>query len=528
MELRLGAAGLGIGAFSGVVDLLHLCSRSFSLWKDLRGLDQDVRLLRARLMVQEAGLEHWKRDWYGASKTGFSSTQRRRQLKSHEEVVRSALEQLKGLLDRMEPLRQAVASRGTERTAIERVQWVATKKAEAEKDISAIESLLTGIYRFLPPRIPDFQAAKTLLYFNDAITEDDLPSESPDPPLQILSNAPTVNHLFRLRRLERSLGADLQKRIDDFRVALPTPDLSLLASRVQVERPDRMAAGSRSFGLLDNATPVMIEWKKYNPSWQGKQAIRSKGRIDNLARLLHAESKPKELQTFHCVGYFDQARDSRYGFVFQYPPDVGSTVVSLRELLDHYRSVEQLPTLENRYQVAFALSLSLSVLHSVDWLHKSIRSHNVLFTIYRPAEADEIVWSHPYLTGFEFSRPDRKDELSEKPEESAKYNIYRHLQSQGIPSESFRKAFDAYSLGVVLLEIGLWRAAWKLREDNMNPAQIHASLIQHATERLAHCMGVEYRDVTLACLKGELESSEDDFAKDFFIEVVEVLGRYQT
>ena len=95
-----------------------------------------------------------------------------------------------------------------------------------------------------------------------------------------------------------------------------------------------------------------------------------------------------------------------------------------------------LPTLEDRYHAAHRLSLSLAILHTAEWLHKSIRSHNVLF----PKQQGRVVWSRPYLVGFEFSRPDKPGELSEKPEESARYNLYRHLKSQGTPSETFRKA----------------------------------------------------------------------------------------
>lgn len=118
-----------------------------------------------------------------------------------------------------------------------------------------------------------------------------------------------------------------------------------------------------------------------------------------------------------------------------------------------------LPALEDRYRIAYALGLSLAILHTAEWLHKSIRSHKILFT----TQAGKIIWSRPYLAGFEYSRPDKPGETSEKPEESVHFILYRHLQSQGSPNVTYRKGFDMYGLGVLLLEVGLWRAGWRLR-----------------------------------------------------------------
>ena len=182
--------------------------------------------------------------------------------------------------------------------------------------------------------------------------------------------------------------------------------------------------------------------------------------------------------------------------------------------------METLPTLEDRYKIAYALGLSIAILHTADWLHKSIRSHNVLFATY----GDRIAWQRPYLVGFEFSRPDKPDESSEKPEQSARFNLYRHPLSRGSPTEAFRKTFDIYSFGVLLLEIGMWRSAWKWWKDGLGATDFQKVMIDLATGKLAHFMGVEYRDATLKCLNGDLDNRCELTLKAFFIEVVEVLG----
>lgn len=92
-----------------------------------------------------------------------------------------------------------------------------------------------------------------------------------------------------------------------------------------------------------------------------------RGRIDNLARMLHAEEKPEELLTLRCLEYFDRPKESRYGFMFAYPQACDAKVYSLKRLLDN-PSIERLSSLESRYQMAYSLSLSLALLHTAEWL----------------------------------------------------------------------------------------------------------------------------------------------------------------
>ena len=76
-----------------------------------------------------------------------------------------------------------------------------------------------------------------------------------------------------------------------------------------------------------------------------------------------------------------------------------------------------------------------------------------------------------------------------------------------------------------MLEIGMWRSAWKWWKDEYQPASFRDALIRICREKMAHFMGIEYRDAVLKCLSGELENRDDSVLKAFWIEVVEVLGR---
>jgi hypothetical protein len=47
------------------------------------------------------------------------------------------------------------------------------------------------------------------------------------------------------------------------------------------------------------------------------------------------------------------------------------------------------------------------------------------------SSTSKIRWARPYLVGFEYSRPDKADQSSEKAQQSAKFNLFRHPLSQG-------------------------------------------------------------------------------------------------
>lgn len=509
LTFDIGAASLGIGVFSGTVDLLHVCSTAYRVWRDIRDVDIHLQSLRARLVLQQSLLDQWQRDWYGFTVGDRSSVQRLRLLKHHDETVRNSVEAIKNLLLSLQGL-QTIAAHNHGGSTTDRLQWLAQRDSGLES-VDTIEKLLLGLYRLLPPRIPNSEAILVL-------SLDDAEHAAPNS-----ARSTVASRTIALRKLELSLATDLKLRVTENRMTLPQPNLRIPATQIQIRDQGSELAGSQVLGILDGHTPVMIEWKKYDPSWQGQKGVQLRGRIDNLARLLHTDSKPDELLTLSCRGYYDDTEHGRYGFVFSLPAHISSSeieLVSLKQLLDK-PSAARLPALEDRYQIAYALALSIALLHTTGWLHKSLRSHNVLFS----AVADKPLWPRPYLVGFEFSRPDEPDQSSEKGEVSARFDIYRHPQTRGSPRESFRKAFDWYSLGVVLLEIGMWRAAWRWWKDGLDMPAFRNELIELASTKLAHFMGVEYRDAVLKCLTGELENRDGPILDSFFVEVVEVLGR---
>jgi serine/threonine protein kinase len=176
--------------------------------------------------------------------------------------------------------------------------------------------------------------------------------------------------------------------------------------------------------------------------------------IEELAALLMAP-KPEELCVPCCLGYCVRKIDglTTPGLVFEYPtlPGAQSRLCSLLQVM-HETSK---PSLTHRVVLAQKLVQCLLYLHSVNWLHKGIRSENIFLS---PSSTGGYDLRQPILTGFDHSRRAWFNQGTNEVPRIGSMEVYSHpdAQSQG-PKTAFRKTFDIYSLGLVLLEIGVWR-----------------------------------------------------------------------
>ncbi|KAL5331552.1 hypothetical protein ACEPPN_001086 [Leptodophora sp. 'Broadleaf-Isolate-01'] len=514
LGFELGVAGFGFGLFGTTINAFNLCKTAYGAWRDLGGLDSELDLLRAKFVLQQDLLDQWERDWYGPAMSNRIAVTKHRLLSQHDSTVRLTLGSVRKLLEKTQKL-QTYAATGQGPSGLDRAQWVTSELESSKTALQDIESLLASLYRLLPPQTPNLEVSRVVISLSSR-------EGSTDGVEQILRTGTTsavATGALTLRRAERDMQEELEARVGAMKNNPPTADVVVAYGRYRVVQPDASSRGFRSFGTVDGK-PAVFEWKRYDPSWQGQKGIELRGRVDKLARLLNNQSKPEDLLTLHCTGYFDKTAESRFGFAFLLPEPSEGYPSSLKAVIDE-PSVTTLPTLEDRYEIAYYLGLSISILHITEWLHKSIRSHNVLFLV----KGQRPTWARPYLTGFDYSRPDTQDASSERPGESVPFNLYRHPSSQGTPNEKYKKEFDYYSFGVVMLEIGMWRPLDKLWRDVMSADDFKRELVATAENKLAHHMGLEYTSAVLKCLRGDFAANVGSVQKAFFIEVVEVLGR---
>lgn len=212
---------------------------------------------------------------------------------------------------------------------------------------------------------------------------------------------------------------------------------------------------------LYTGKPVLVEHKSVGPKMKAKL----KSRAENLAVLL---STPKDdsFLTLHCLGFFEDG--DCFVFVYAYPTgSPSSTGISHPtskpqpvSLLDLLCDPTIRPSVTARLNLALNISHTLLTFHTAGWLHKDIRSENILFfPSSSPSENTSTakLMERPYLTGFAFARFDSPSEMSEQPSPDPQSDIYRHYQALGVGSKPYSKYMDLYSLGLIMLEISEWR-----------------------------------------------------------------------
>ncbi len=219
-------------------------------------------------------------------------------------------------------------------------------------------------------------------------------------------------------------------------------------------------------------------------------------------------------------------RVTSFNFIFKIPKVCHHhQPQSLRSLLLSQTN----PSLSARLELAKQLATALSYVHVLDFVHKSIRPETAL--VFKSHSSDSASLTHGFgplfLVGFKTFRTADGKSLRLTTADRLE-NMYQHPERQGIdPSTDHRMQHDIYSLGVCLLEIGLWgsfvagdSSSSILSSEVSSPDDIKAHFTVLAKERLPSAMGEKYTSVVVNCLTcmepdnvdfGDEEEFEDEF-----------------
>lgn len=259
---------------------------------------------------------------------------------------------------------------------------------------------------------------------------------------------------------------------------------------------------------ISEEVSVFVEWTDFDEEvcQSLDDRLQLLNRVDALARMLvSSHARHPDLHTLDCVGYVEESSNMRYGIVYSLPSFTnGSTISSLSTGLG-MQTVQSLadlltkesPDLDVRFKLAHTLAVALWSCHSLDWLHKTLCPHNVLFFTTNTTNSE---LSKPYLAGFDSSRPEHISEMTAPPRNSAGENLYRHPSSLGAFRESYRKGFDIYSLGLILLEIGLWKRIDVVHKPKYSPSDFRERICRVVVPALGSKCGARYRTAVEACL----------------------------
>jgi hypothetical protein len=251
---------------------------------------------------------------------------------------------------------------------------------------------------------------------------------------------------------------------------------------------------------------VFIEWTGDGTIGQQRYE-RLCQEIESTALFLNLLETPESLRILHCVGYAIDPKIRRLSLVFGWPQPAAVTgsVISLEYSIRDDSWLRR-HDLGQRFKLAHTLATSLMELHNVGWLHKNISSSKVVF--FPPTASSSIDITMPYLIGFAPSG----NELREFPwefDESVSDRAYRHPDYEA-GRLRYSPSWDYYSLGLVLLEIGLGKLLHDMAKHAPDSRETMKEYLLRLVPRLKSVMGNCYHDAVLLCLSGGFYSASNE------------------
>jgi hypothetical protein len=341
---------------------------------------------------------------------------------------------------------------------------------ESRFSVRATSETLQSLFQQLAALFPQTdQDIMTQTFFNRVLAPGDdeatFESLAENPALQAFPDLDAFAAMKRIKILSERSEA---RRLPQERLMIQIGDFTF----------DKTKSLARSTGVLQGpgsghtgSRRVLVEWKRYEGLWDTEVGNDLFRRVELLAEFLKAASRGSnilDLRLLDCLGYCHDDKKARLGFVYAIPKSVGdrSSYIRLHALMNGYHESRlNPPPLGDRMQLAKLLCNAMFGFHKAEWFHKSFSSYNILLfpDVDDPdagtAETNEVsdysVLS-PYIVGFNNSRPSKPNEFSEPARPSNELRRYWHPDYKNVPMQKYRHEFDYYSLGIVLLEIGLW------------------------------------------------------------------------
>lgn len=206
---------------------------------------------------------------------------------------------------------------------------------------------------------------------------------------------------------------------------------------------------------------VLMEIFHYDECPKDEQLPGLHKQVQRMAALL-CQAEPLDFHVLPCQGFFHNEVRHEIGLVFKTPSEMAETFQPTT-LLRLYARYPVMP-LGHRIHLAQSLVNAIDHFHRVGWVHKSIRSNNIVFIPLSIPLDDGVVeeathhesgnssarWkefdiSNPYIFGFEDARPGEVG-TSMLEDYSLDNNLYRHPDRWGNPRVKFEKMHDIYAL----------------------------------------------------------------------------------
>ncbi|KAA8909830.1 hypothetical protein FN846DRAFT_941011 [Sphaerosporella brunnea] len=268
---------------------------------------------------------------------------------------------------------------------------------------------------------------------------------------------------------------------------------------------------------------VLVEFKSYLIDDRAHRRLEDL--VHRLAELLCAGDKPFEFRLPPCSGYFHDPSKGRFGFVYELPPYLHLRHAeearvpaamsmrkphSLMQLLKHLEPID----LGDRFRLAKQLVAAVYTIHACGFSHKNIRPASILFLPAEsgdrgggPSKSRKVALRRPYLMGWGYTRPDELEFEADHERRlivprDGTVGIYQHPERLKSPYRPYKQIYDIYSLGLVLLEIGLWQSIESFVSEikDFTTDEFTLYLRKRVVPDLRGQCGAIYEEVVQSCL----------------------------
>ena len=343
-----------------------------------------------------------------------------------------------------------------------------------------------------------------------------LTSEKIDTALTQQLRSPTKAPILDDIRAIRAVLRDVEKVSEN--QALVFKDESLISP----ERTPLPNSSLEATTMSISAQNILLDTTTYPSIIDAEDMM---GQVCDLARILmHGE--PSTLGLLRCLGVLKikvaAAAPQQYQLMYLLPPNT-SQPATLRQLL-----LKACPSLDVKFCLAKAMARGVASVHAAGFVHKNIRPETVL-SLHQNGDSLPTA----FLVGFERFRTAEFARTTLTGDMLCYRNLYRHPMRQcRHPDEMYQMQHDIYSLGVCLLELGLWHsfvlqtdplitgplldisAELTLNNKRQAALDIKRKLITLATEKLPELMGLTYTEVVISCLTCLNPRATNRFASD--------------
>jgi hypothetical protein len=255
--------------------------------------------------------------------------------------------------------------------------------------------------------------------------------------------------------------------------------------------------------------PVLLEHAPYDPIYSITGITPSMTRFEKLfAALSQAYISSGRILSglLHLIGYFEEAENSRFCLLYALPTNFGPVDIqspsmpSITILSDLLYSQNYEPSLEIKYRLAYNVASAVFDLHAKGVVHGNVIASNILFIEHQSQnrlDLSQVNMRQSYLTSCDLFSDNATDSSEAAANQST--SIYKHQLDPRITrythltSES--KSLDLYSLGMLLLEIGLWTSVQDIFP-NASTAPSHPASV---FKQLAARCGSLYVKAVQAC-----------------------------